>query len=76
MEMDWPSTFRADLSIQTYLSLTGVAKNLSFSFDSYIKGMERTRHATIPMMHIHQTVNTFAGQPALRNFQSNERRRK
>jgi hypothetical protein len=25
MEMDWPSTFRADLSIQTYQDLANVA---------------------------------------------------
>jgi hypothetical protein len=53
MEMDWPSTFRADLSIPTHLFVDWCGKK-SFLFVRLLhqKAWEGTRHATIPMMHI------------------------
>jgi hypothetical protein len=82
MGMDWPSTFRADLSIQTYqdlanvhpFSLTGMPKLFPLRSTLTSKAWERTPHATIPMTHIRHMVNTFGAEPALRNFQSNDRR--
>jgi hypothetical protein len=39
MEMDWPSTFRTDLSIHTYQDLANVQPTGVLSLDSYIKGV-------------------------------------